>query len=82
MTGNDVHKSDAGYHACGMLEAFVEYAKWAKAVSVSIPTRFTGRSICTAGIGGDYLSHVCCSNVVAVMNGNGVSLPSTGVYNV
>ena len=79
MTGNDVHKSDAGYRACGMLEAIVEYAKWAKVVSASIPIRFTGRSICIAGIGGDYLSNVCCSDVVAVMNGNGVWLPSAGV---
>ena len=65
-----------------MLEVIVEYAMWAKAVSASIPIRFTSRSIRIAAIGGNYLSHVCCLNVVAVMNGNGVWLPSAGVYNV
>ena len=82
MTGNDVHKSDTGYHACGMLEAIVEYAKWSKDVSASIPIHFAGRSIRIAGIGGDYLSHVCCSDVVAIMNGNSVWLSSAGVYNL
>lgn len=72
MTGNDVHESDARLRACGMLEAIVEYAKWAKAVSASIPIRFTGRYIHIAAIGGGYLSDVCCSNVVAIMDGNGV----------
>ncbi len=82
MTGNDVHKRDARYHACGMLKPIVEYAKWAKAVSARIPDHFTGRSIRFFGIGGDYLSHVCCLNVVTIMNGNVVWLPIAGVYNV
>ena len=62
-----------------MLEVIVEYAMWAKAVSAIISIRFTSRSLRIAGIGGNYLSHVCCSDVVAVMNGNDVWLASAGV---